>query len=185
VGKSVNDEGSALEGMLGHFALISMMAVGGGVVMLAPDIHRYVVDANHWITSAQFSAAYTLAQAAPGPNMLYVTLVGYWVAGFPGALVATGAIVLPPAALTLALMSMSGTGRFASWTNFGRAVRLGLAPVSVGLLAAGGWVLAGAAQAGVRHLILVALTVVVVTTTRINPIWLIAAGALIGGVGLV
>jgi len=181
----VKDEDSPLTGMLGHFALISMMAVGGGVVMLAPDIHRYVVDANHWITSVQFSAAYTLAQAAPGPNMLYVTLIGYWVAGLPGALVATGAIVIPPAALTLALMSMNGSGRFASWAGFGRAVRIGLAPVSVGLLAAGGWVLAGAAQAGARHLILAALTVVVVTMTRINPIWLIAMGAVIGALGLV
>jgi chromate transporter len=171
--------------MFSHFALISMMAVGGGVVMLAPDIHRYVVDAHHWITSERFSAAYALAQAAPGPNMLYVTLVGYWVAGFMGALVATMAVVIPPAAFTVLLVKLSDNERVARLGNFGRAIRAGLAPVSVGLLAAGGWVLAGAAQAGLRHLLLAAVTVAVVTSTKINPIWLIVAGAAVGIAGLV
>ena len=91
-----------------HFALLSMMAIGGGVIMLAPDIQRYVVDSNHWITAQQFAAAYTIAQAAPGPNLLYVTLVGWWAAGWAGALVATLAIIVPPATLTLV---MSGTGK--------------------------------------------------------------------------
>jgi chromate transporter len=183
--KPMSDDDSPLIGMFGHFALISMMAVGGGVVMLAPDIHRYVVDAHHWISSEQFAAAYTLAQAAPGPNMLYVTLVGYWVAGLWGAIIATAAVVLPPAAITVVLVRMTGNKRFAAMGNFGRAIRAGLAPVSVGLLAAGGWVLAGAAQAGLRHLVLAAATVLIVTTSKINPIFLIAAGALVGILGLV
>jgi chromate transporter len=166
----MSDDDSPLLGMFGHFALISMMAVGGGVVMLAPDIHRYVVDAHHWITTEQFAAAYTLAQAAPGPNMLYVTLVGYWVSGIWGAVIATAAVVLPPAAITVLLVRMTGNQRFARLGNFGRA---------------GGWVLAGAAQAGLRHLVLAAATVLIVTTSKINPIWLIAGGALIGVSGLV
>ena len=166
-----------------HFALLSMMAVGGGVVMLAPDIHRYVVDAHHWITSEQFAAAYTLAQAAPGPNMLYVTLVGWWVAGWPGALVATLAIIVPPVTLTLTLMRASERGGSAG--RFGRALRFGLAPVSVGLLCAGGWVLVQASDANWRGGLLTAATVAVVTGTRINPMWLIAAGALIGFLHLV
>ena len=181
----MSDDDSPLLGMLGHFALISMMAVGGGVVMLAPDIHRYVVDAHHWITSEQFSAAYTLAQAAPGPNMLYVTLVGYWVAGLSGAVIATAAVVLPPAALTVVLVRMSGNAHFAKMGGIGRAVRAGLAPMSVGLLAAGGWVIADASGAGVRHLTLAAITVLILVTTKINPIWLIVAGALVGILGLV
>jgi chromate transporter len=181
----MNSDDSPLLGMLGHFTLISLMAVGGGVVMLAPDIQRYVVDAHHWISSEQFSAAYTLAQAAPGPNMLYVTLVGYWVAGLGGALVATAAVVLPPAAITVLLVRMSGNAHFSRMGGFGRAVRAGLAPVSVGLLAAGGWVLADASGAGARHLLLSAVTVILIVTTKINPIWLIVAGAVIGIVGLV
>ena len=57
--------------LFGHFAVLSLMAIGGGVVMVAPEIQRYVVDSHHWMTAEQFSAAYAIAQAAPGPNMLY------------------------------------------------------------------------------------------------------------------
>jgi chromate transporter len=172
------DAGAPLWDMCAHFALLSMMAVGGGVVMLAPDIHRYVVDAHHWISTEQFAAAYTLAQAAPGPNMLYVTLVGWWVAGWQGALVATLAIIIPPVTLTLVLMRLSE--RRASEWRFGSAIRDGLAPVSVGLLSAGGWVLVRAVDPNWRGMLLTGATVLVVTRTKINPIWLIAAGAVIG-----
>ncbi|MGA2549078.1 MAG: chromate transporter [Burkholderiaceae bacterium] len=164
--------------MCAHLALISMMAIGGGVVMLAPDIHRYVVEAHHWISSEQFAAAYTLAQAAPGPNMLYVTLVGWWVAGWQGALAATLAIVVPPVALTLVLMRASE--RRQSVGRFGTAVKYGLAPVSVGLLLAGGWVLMQAADPNWRGVVLTVLTVVLATQTKVNPIWLIGAGAIVG-----
>jgi chromate transporter len=170
-----SDSGATLWDMSAHFALLSMMAVGGGVAMLAPDIHRYVVEAHHWITTEQFAAAYTLAQAAPGPNMLYVTLVGWWVAGWPGAVVATLAIIIPPVTLTLLLMRASERGTPAG--RLGRALRQGLAPVSVGLLSAGGWVLVRASDADWRGGI---LTAVVVTRTRINPMWLILIGAALG-----
>ncbi len=63
--------------MTTHLALLSFAAVGGGVIMLAPDIQRYVVDVHHWISTEQFAAAYAIAQAAPGPNML----LARWSAG--------------------------------------------------------------------------------------------------------
>lgn len=177
------DVSASVLGMCAHFALISMMAVGGGVVMLAPDIHRYVVDTHRWISPEQFTAAYTLAQAAPGPNMLYVTLVGWWVAGWQGAFGATLAIVVPPAALTLLLMRVNERRHPAG--PLGRAIRYGLAPVSVGLLCAGGWVLMRAADPNWRGVVLTAITVLIMVRTKVNPIWLIAAGAAIGMLHLV
>ena len=178
----VDAEGSvgALVAMLLYFSLISLTAVGGGVIMLAPDIHRYVVDVQHWITSEQFAAAFTIAQASPGPNVLFVTLIGLQTAGLIGAIGATVAIVLPTFLLTLTLVRfipIRPAGRL------GKAVRNGLAPISVGLLAAGGLVLARSSDSGLIQILLTFVTVAAVVWTKWNPVWLIAVGALLG-VGL-
>lgn len=168
-----------------HLALLSFATIGGGVVMLAPDIQRYVVDVNHWIASDQFAAAYAIAQAAPGPNMLFVTLVGWQIAGWLGALAATLAVTVPPAIFTFTIGHLSNRRRSGGVGRFGKAVRNGLAPLSVGLLLAAVWVLLDTTHAGGRELIAVVLTLVVVMRTRINPLWLIGAGALAGIAGLV
>jgi chromate transporter len=172
--------GSALVSMLLYFSLISLTAVGGGVIMLAPDIHRYVVEAHQWISSEQFAAAFTIAQASPGPNVLFVTLIGLQVAGIVGALVATVGIALPPFLLTLTLVRfipLRPVGRL------GKAVRNGVAPISVGLLAAGGLVLAQSADTGIVQLLITVATVAAMVFTKWNPVWLIAMGAVLG-VGL-
>lgn len=173
---------SPLWSLTAQLALLSMMAVGGGVVMLAPDVHRYVVVAHHWITDEQFVAAYAIAQAAPGPNMLYVTLIGWQIAGFAGALLATLAVVVPPVTLTLALMRFGGRR---SSGPLGRIIRQGVAPLSVGMLLAAGWILARASDADWRGALISAMAVLVMTRTRINPVWLIAAGAALGLAGVV
>jgi chromate transporter len=169
--------GGALVSMLLYFSLISLTAVGGGVIMLAPDIHRYVVDVQQWITSEQFTAAFTIAQASPGPNVLFVTLIGLQVAGLVGAVGATVAIVLPTFFLTLTLVRfipLRPAGRL------GRAIRDGLAPLSIGLLAAGGLVLAKAADTGPIQVVLTFATVAAMVLTKWNPVWLIALGAALG-----
>lgn len=166
-----------------HFALLSLAAVGGGVIMLAPDMHRYVVDAHHWITAEQFAAAYAIAQAAPGPNMLFVTLVGWQVAGWAGALGATLAIIVPPALLTLIVIRLAKGSSGGRIGRFGRAVKSGLAPLSIGLLVAGGWVLLAAGDGGWRAVFVVALTIAAVMRTKWNPVWLIVAGAAAGMLG--
>lgn len=175
-----------------HLALLSFAAVGGGVVMLAPDIQRYVVDVHHWMIDEQFAAAYAIAQAAPGPNMLFVTLLGWQVAGWLGAIGATLAVIVPPALLTFVVGRVSqahahrGVGRGVGHGvgRFGAAVRNGLAPMSVGLLIAAVWVLLDSTHAGWRELILVAVALAIVMRTKINPLWLIAAGVVIGAGGL-
>jgi len=168
--------------LFAHFAVLSLMAIGGGVVMVAPDMQRFVVDAQHWITAEQFSAAYAIAQAAPGPNLLFVTLVGWQVAGWAGAAAATVAILAPPTALTIAMVRVStnrAPGRLA------RAVGKGLAPISVGLVFATGWILFRGGSADWRAAGLALLAAFVVLRTKVNPVWMIAAGAAAGVVGLV
>ncbi len=172
--------GGTIVAMMLYFSVISLTAVGGGVVMLAPDIHRYTVEVHRWISSEQFASAFTIAQASPGPNVLFVTLIGLQAAGFVGAIVATIAVVMPPFLLTLTLARLTPVrpaGRL------GKAVRNGVAPISIGLLAAGGLVLARSADTGLVQLVLTAATVAAMVLTKWNPVWLIAIGAA-AGVGL-
>ncbi len=167
-----------------HLAMLSFATIGGGVVMLAPDIQRYVVEVHHWISSEQFAAAYAIAQAAPGPNMLYVTLVGWQIAGWLGAIGATLAVTIPPGLLTYAIGRVSNRRSSGGVGRFGKAIRNGLAPLSVGLLLAAVWVLLDSTHAGWRELIAVAFALVIVMRTRINPLWMIGAGAIAGIAGL-
>jgi len=169
--------------MFVHFAILSLMAIGGGVVMVAPEMQRYVVDSHHWITAEQFSAAFALAQAAPGPNFLYITLVGWEVAGWAGAAAATLAILGPPTVLSVAMVRASANR---SPGPLSRAVAKGLVPISVGLVFATGWILLrGSGTWDLRGATLALLAAAIVLRTKINPVWVIALGAAAGVAGFV
>ena len=138
-----------------RFMVLSLVAVGG-VQSILPEVHRVVVDVHHWVTDAEFTQMFVIARAAPGPNMLLVTLIGWHVAGLPGAVVATAAVCLP--SCTLSYFAARAWQRFrgAPWR---RAVEVGLAPITVGLVLATGWlVMQGAPGGGVVY------TVTAVTT---------------------
>lgn len=169
--------------MFVHFAVLSLMAIGGGVIMVAPDMQRYVVDSHHWITAEQFSAAYALAQAAPGPNFLYITLVGWEVAGWLGAAAATVAALGPPALLSVAMVHAS-TGRAPG--RLARAIGKGLVPISVGLVFSTAFILLrGSGSWDWRGVTLALLAAAIIFRTKINPVWVIAAGAAVGVAGFV
>jgi len=164
-----------------HFLMLSAMAVGGTQTVM-PDMYRYVVDVQHWITSKQFADAYALAQAAPGPNVMYVTLIGWQVAGWSGAIATTLALVIPSTAFTLLFTRLTARNPGAP---FGRALRRGLAPVAIGLTLASAWVLVRSVNHDWHGYLITLLTVAIVLRTRTNPLWLIAAGATAGMAGLV
>ena len=162
--------------LFGHFMLLSMLSIGGAITV-APEMHRYVVDEHAWITDAQFTASISLAQASPGPNVLFVTLIGWNAAGWVGALAATVGIMLPSSLLAI------GAAR---WTRHRhqrigvQAFRKGMVPITIGLLLATGWILA---EPGLGQPVLIGCTLasaVLVTKTRINPLWLILAGGALG-----
>jgi chromate transporter len=163
------------------FALLSFLAIGG-VNALIPEIHRRVVDVQHWLTDADFAQAFAIAQAAPGPNMLIISVIGWKVDGFVGALVATLAICAPSSVLTFAVAHI--------WYRFRDAplriaIQHGLAPITVGLVASSGYILAHTVDQSWTALAITVTTVVLVLATRIHPIWLLAAGAAVGALGLV
>lgn len=163
-----------------HFALLSLMAIGG-VSSILPDMQRYVVEANHWLSAKQFADIYALGQAAPGPNMMFVTLLGWQLAGWAGAIVATLAIVSPPILLTLCVTRMNARNPDAP---LGRAIRNGLGPIAIGLTLSSGWILARSSDHDWPAAVLTLLTVALMLRTKLNPMWLIAAGAIAGMAGI-
>jgi len=161
------------------FAELSMLAVGGANA-LVPEMQRRV-QAQGWMGPTEFAALFALAQAAPGPNMLVITLVGWRVAGLSGALVATGAFVLPSGVLTYVVSKLWDRFRDTPWR---RVVQAGLTPVTVGLVMAAAYFLCRASVHDAAMLVLVLVTMAVLLTTKLHPLWLLGAGAALGAAGL-
>jgi len=167
---------SPLITLAGYFALLSLFAVGGANAAI-PEMHRIAVDVMHWMNDRQFADMFAIAQMSPGPNIIIVTLIGYHVAGFAGAAVATGAMCGPTCVVAFFAARTWDRFKDARWRI---SIQAGLVPVSLGLIGASAFVLARAADNNVYSGVLTAVTVVVAFNTRINPLWLFAAGGLLG-----
>lgn len=166
-----------------RFLVLSLLSIGGAM-STAPEMHRYLVVERGWLGEADFTTAIALAQAAPGPNVLFVPVLGFQVAGLAGAAAALLGILLPSTLLSLGVSRWGATRRD---TPLVRAFTAGLAPVTVGLVFATGWLLAqpfiGDAAHRTGALVLIGLTMVVTLKTRLAPIWMIVVGALVGAAG--
>jgi chromate transporter len=160
------------------FGELSVLAVGG-VAPVLPEMQRQLVDVHHFMDRTEFAALFALAQAAPGPNMMVSTLIGWRVAGPAGALVATGALIGPSSLLTFATAHAWHRFRDRPWR---RVIQAGLTPVTVGLVAAGAALLAVATTTGLVTGLITLATVAVVLRTRLHPLWMLALGALLGAV---
>lgn len=164
-----------------YFLMLAFLAIGGAPSVL-PEMHRYVVEIHGWITSAQFAELYTLAQVAPGPNVMYIPLIGWHVAGWAGAAATTIAFLVPSLTLTLVVAHLHTRHPTAP---FAVALRRGLTSITIGLIFASGWILMRAVSEDWRGYLLTGVTVAVVLRTPLNPLWLLAVGALAGVLGLV
>lgn len=186
--------------MLVHFMSLSLLAVGGAITT-APDIHRYLVDDTHWLSESQFSSSISIAQAAPGPNIMFIALMGWniglnaagglgtgvhavWLA-LLGVLIAMGGILIPSATLTYTV---------AQWGHRNREMRAvkafksGMAPIVVALLVATGWLLTVAHNEPAKDWplwLLAAVSTVVVWRTKTHLLILLAVGAALGAFGLI
>jgi chromate transporter len=161
------------------FSQLSLLAFGGGNTIL-PEMQRQVVDVHRWMSQADFSAMFALAQAAPGPNMMIVTLIGWHVAGWPGVFVTSVAKFGPSSLVTIAAMHVWERFKDRPWRRY---VQLGLVPMTAGLVAASAALIARASD---TRWILTGITLAVAALayrTRIHPLWLLAAGALVGLTG--
>ena len=166
----------ALLALFGHFLSLSVFATGGAMA-LASDMHRYVVDEHVYITHTQFIDSIALAQAAPGPNILFITVMGWQIAGLPGALATTLGLSMP--ALVFPLI-VSRLGRLAQFERLLKALQQGLGPVAIGLMASTCLLLVRDAPGVWKGGVLMAASTLLLATTRVPPVVLILAAGVIG-----
>ncbi len=187
--------------LFAQYMMLSLLSVSGAITTV-PDMHRYLVDQHHWLTEAQFTSSVAIAQAAPGPNVLFVGLMGWnvglnagggigagpqaWLLGLLGLAVTMLGILLPSTTLTYFATRWGHRNRERREV---RAFKQGMAPVVVGLLIATGWVLAAGNVAtdvpAWRLWLLSGTAAFIVWRTRVHLLWLLGAGALLGAFGLV
>lgn len=171
---------SPLASLAQVFGQLSLLAFGGGNSIL-PEMQRQVVAVHPWMSARDFAALYALAQASPGPNMLVSTLVGLRVAGIAGALTATLAVTLPASALTFVCAHAWNRMREKPWRTI---VQTGLMPVTSGLVMASAALLVHTTAHNWRLGALVAVAAALFLGTRLNPLWVLAAAAVLGACGL-
>ena len=178
--------------LLLHFMTLSLLAVGGGISVI-PGMHRYLVVQQAWLSDAQFTSSVALAQIAPGPNVLFVSLMG-WNVGINaggihlallGALLCLLGIVLPSSLLTL------WATRWARRNQKRRGVKAfkqGMTPLVVALLVCTAWLLLApsvTSQTPWTLWLLVLVALLLLWLTKIHLLWVFLMGALLGAFGWV
>lgn len=158
------------------FAGLSLIAFGGANAVL-PDMHRQVVEVHGWMSGAELARAFAVAQAAPGPNMLVVGLIGWQVAGPLGLVVATLAMCGPSCFIA---WIVAGMRERVAGSRFVRAAQMGLVPIAIGLVLASGVVMARTVTVDGWDLLIFAAAGLVSTATALNPLWILATAAVIG-----
>lgn len=182
-----------------HYAALSLLSMGGAITT-APEMHRYLVDEKHWLSDASFSSSIALAQSAPGPNVLFVALMGWniglnaggglsagmsaWPLGFLGIGITMAGIMLPSSFLTYTATKWAHENRNLISV---RSFKSGMAPIVIGLLIATGWLLTAAHNNMAKDWklwLLTAMAFGLMIKTRIHILWLIAGGGAAGALGL-
>lgn len=158
------------------FSGLSLLAVGGGSAVL-PEMHAIVVNDQHWLDDGQFTEIYSLGQIAPGPNMTMVAVIGQHVAGVPGWIAAALGFFLPSSALAFAVNRLWHRLERWPWRS---SIEAGLAPLAIGLMAAGAWLLARLAIHDAIDAGVAVATAAILLWRKVNPFWLIVAGGLLG-----
>jgi chromate transporter len=185
--------------LLAHFMSLSLLAIGGAITT-APAMHSYLVNDKAWLTDSQFTSSIALAQAAPGPNVLFIALLGWnvgmnagggvgagphaWWMALAGVGIAMIGILLPSTTLTFAAARWGHRNRELRAV---RAFKQGMAPIVIALLIATGWILASGQGNPLEHWrlwSLTAITTMIVWRTKLHMLWLLGAGATLGALGV-
>jgi chromate transporter len=164
-----------------QFLELSLLSIGGANAIL-PEIQRRAVDVEGWMTNADFAQMFALSQAAPGPNVLIVSLVGWKAAGVAGAFVAMLAMCGPSSVMTYQVARAWDRFRDARWRI---ATQAAVAPVTVGLVLASGYVLTRTIDHAWPSYAATLLTMVVALVSRVHPLWLLGVAAVLGAAGVI
>ncbi|MEI6549468.1 MAG: chromate transporter [Betaproteobacteria bacterium] len=182
-----------------HFAVLSLLGIGGAITT-APDMHRFLVSEKNWLTDESFSSCIALAQSAPGPNVLFVALMGWQVGVNAGGGLSAGALAwwlgllgMMLTMLGIMLPSSVLTYKATKWAHVNRDLisvqtfKSGMAPIVIGLLVSTGWLLSAAHRDLAQDWkiwMVTAVATLVMLRTSIHLLWLIAAGGILGAAGL-
>ncbi|MFY3132258.1 chromate transporter [Achromobacter ruhlandii] len=166
---------ATLHDLFAVFTPLSFLTVGGGQSIL-PDIHRQAVDSYGWISESQFLDYFALSRITPGPASLLVTLIGWQVGGWLGAIAASIAIFLPCSLLIYALARVWARYRQATCV---RAIEAGLVPVAAGMILASSCTVLRAAEGGAWAWGVAAVSTLALVYTRVSPFLMLALGALV------
>ena len=177
----MNANANPIAALLWTFGLMSLFAVGGANSAI-PEMHRVAVDVQHWMTDKQFADVFAISQLSPGPNVLIVTLIGYSVAGVAGALAATLAMCGPTAILAYYVSRLLARSSHSRWPAI---IQAALVPLSIGLMAASGLILARTSDQSWIAALITIVAAVLAFATRLNPFWMLLAGGVLGFAGLI
>jgi chromate transporter len=163
-----------------QFLVLSLLSIGGANAII-PEIQRRAVDVEHWMTNADFAQLFAISQAAPGPNVLIVSLIGWKVAGVLGAVVAMVAMCAPSTLLTWQIARI--------WDRFRDAplriaIQRALAPITIGLILSSGFVLTRTIDQDWRAFAVTGATLLLALVTPWHPLWFLAVAAGLGAAGL-
>lgn len=168
-----------------RFCILSILAVGGANALI-PEIQRQVVDVHHWLSNQEFSALFAIAQTAPGPNVMVVSLLGWQIAGLWGAAATTLGMLGPTSIFTYFFFKV-----WQKWPpeRLRNAIQQGLAPVTIGLVLSGGFLIAAYSARTVHGIswgsgLVSIIAVLLSLKTRLNPLWIFAGAAVVGALGL-
>jgi chromate transporter len=162
-----------------HFAMLSLLAIGGANSTV-PSMHRFIVADRGWLSDGQFTASVAIAQAAPGPNVLFVAVIGYNVGGLAGVAATLMGTLLPSTLLTLLVTRWGARRRDATGV---RAFTAGLAPLTIGLLLATSWILLEPTRRHPVMPLLIVATLWVMLRSKLSPLWPLGLGAAVGALG--
>ena len=175
-----------------QYLTLSLLSVGG-TISTTSEMHRFLVDQNRWLTQSQFNASIAIAQAAPGPNVLFVALMGWNVGANTGSLW-TGLLGVCVTMVGIMLPSTTLTYLSAQWGHRNRELRAvrafkqGMAPIVIALLISTGWILASGNNNPAKDWplwLVTALSALIIWRTGIHMLWLLGAGAALGWFNLI
>jgi chromate transporter len=160
-----------------YFCLLSLVAVGG-LPSVMPEMQRYVVDVKGWVGADEFMQMFAIGQAAPGPNFLIASLIGWKISGITGAFVALAAMTGPAGVLAWYVAELWDRFKDSPWR---KAIQRAIAPVVVGMIGASGYIIATPGDPDWRLWLITAASAAALVLTKWNPLWFLAAGGAIGG----
>ena len=172
---------SALLSLFLKLSAFSLVAFGG-INALLPTLFDLSVNQEHWIDAQTFADYFAIAQAAPGPNLMTVTLIGWKVGGVLGAAVATLAIAWPS---SIMIFFLQRTILNMQDKQKQQIIQFAAGALAVGLVLAAAWGIALQINHSIAAQLLTIGTIAITLFTRWHPLYMIAIGGALGILGFI